>query len=61
VAQRLQMRLQLDFPRYLRRICQGISLSDPQTSTGHQIGAAFCLPAQSTVEAPMSSTGIEKE
>jgi spermidine synthase len=48
VAQRLQMRLLLDFPRYLRRICQGISLSDPQTSAERQIEAAFCLPAQST-------------
>ncbi len=44
VAQRLQMRLLLDFPRYLRRICQGISLSDPQTSTGLQVAEAFCLP-----------------
>ena len=47
VAQRLQMRLLLDFPRYLRRICQGISLSDPQTSPERQIAAAFCLPVQS--------------
>jgi spermidine synthase len=31
VAKRLQMRLLLDFPRYLRRICQGISLSDSLT------------------------------
>ncbi len=31
LAQRLQMRLLLDFPRYLRRICQGVSLTDPQT------------------------------
>ena len=44
VAQRLQMRLLLDFPRYLRRICQGISLADPQTSTELQVAAAFCLP-----------------
>jgi spermidine synthase len=27
LAKRLQMRLLLDFPRYLRRICQGISLA----------------------------------
>jgi spermidine synthase len=47
VAQRLQMRLLLDFPRYLRRICQGIALSDPQTSAERQISAAFCLPVQS--------------
>jgi spermidine synthase len=32
LARRLQMRLLLDFPRYLRRICQGISLVDPQAS-----------------------------
>jgi len=44
VAKRLQMRLLLDFPRYLRRICQGISLNDPQTSTELQVAAAFCLP-----------------
>jgi spermidine synthase len=43
-AQRLQMRLLLDFPRYLRCICQGISLSDAQTSAECQIAAAFCLP-----------------
>jgi len=42
VAQRLQMRLLLDFPRYLRRICQGISLADPQTSVERQVAAAFC-------------------
>ncbi len=46
LARRLQMRLQLDFPRYLRRICQGISLADPQTSAELQIAAAFCLPVQ---------------
>jgi spermidine synthase len=28
LAKQLQMRLTLDFPRYLRRICQGYSLSD---------------------------------
>lgn len=44
VAQRLQMRLLLDFPRYLRRICQGHSLSDPDTPTEVQIAEAFCLP-----------------
>jgi spermidine synthase len=66
VAQRLQMRLLLDFPRYLRRICQGISLSDPQTSAERQIAAAFCLPVQSMAPGasagdPMSSARIEKE
>jgi spermidine synthase len=65
LAQRLQMRLLLDFPRYLRRICQGISLSEPQVSAECQIAAAFCLPPQSMVPAvstedPMSSTRIEK-
>lgn len=44
VAQRLQMRLMLDFPRYLRRICQGFSLSDPRMSTELQVASAFCLP-----------------
>jgi spermidine synthase len=46
LAQRLQMRLLLDFPRYLRRICQGISITDPQESTEIQVAAAFCLPAE---------------
>jgi hypothetical protein len=40
------MRLLLDFPRYLRRICQGISIADPQESTEIQVAAAFCLPAE---------------
>ena len=44
VAQRLQMRLLLDFPRYLQRICQGISLAGPQISIEREIAAAFCLP-----------------
>jgi len=44
IAQRLQMRLLLDFPRYLRRICQGISLTDPLASAESQIAAAFCQP-----------------
>jgi spermidine synthase len=47
LARRLQMHLLLDFPRYLRRICQGISLVDPQTSTEQQIEAAFCMPVRS--------------
>jgi spermidine synthase len=46
VARRLQMCLTLDFPRYLRRICQGHTLSDPETSSGEQIAAAFCLPPE---------------
>jgi spermidine synthase len=66
LAQRLQMRLMLDFPRYLRRICQGISLSDPQASAELQIEAAFCLPVQSMAPGasaadPMLSAKIEKE
>jgi spermidine synthase len=44
LAQRLQMRLLLDFPRYLRRICQGITLADAPTSIEHEIADAFCLP-----------------
>ena len=47
LARRLQMRLLLDFPRYLRRICQGISLADPQTSTELQVAAAFCVQVHS--------------
>ena len=59
IAKRLQMRLLLDFPRYLRRICQGISLSDPQKTTELQIAAAFCLPVQSEVSvgSETASTG----
>jgi hypothetical protein len=66
VAQRLQMRLLLDFPRYLRRICQGISLADPQTSIEIQVAAAFCLQVQSvapgvSVADPVPSARIEVE
>jgi spermidine synthase len=46
LARRLQMQLTLDFPRFLRRICQGHSLSDRRTSTEQQIAAAFCLAEQ---------------
>lgn len=46
LAQRLQMRLLLDFPRYLRRICQGISLADPDASIELEIAQAFCLPME---------------
>jgi spermidine synthase len=64
VALRLQMRLLLDFPRYLRRICQGITLSDPQASADEQIAAAFCMPVQSMAPAgsaarPISGAEIE--
>ncbi|MEJ0087516.1 MAG: fused MFS/spermidine synthase [Pseudomonadota bacterium] len=51
VAQRLQMRLLLDFPRYLRRICQGYTLADPQTSMEQQVAAVFCLQAQPLISA----------
>jgi spermidine synthase len=47
-ARQLQMRLLLDFPRYLRRICQGYSLSDPHMPTELQIAAAFCSPVLDT-------------
>jgi spermidine synthase len=45
VARRLQMRLLLDFPRYLRRICQGHSLSGSRETLANEVAAAFCLPA----------------
>jgi spermidine synthase len=44
VATRLKMRLLLDFPRYLRRICQGYSLTDSKTSIELQLAAAFDSP-----------------
>jgi len=56
VARRLQMRLMLDFPRYLRRICQGHALADPQTSIGLEIAEAFCLPVEAG--APGGSVAI---
>jgi spermidine synthase len=49
VAQRLQMRLLLDFPRYLRRICQGISLADPQTSAESQMQRRFACRGRGRV------------
>jgi len=58
VARLLQMRLLLDFPRYLRRICQGISLSDAQTSTERQVEAAFCLSAQSGAPGLSAADGL---
>ena len=66
VAQRLQMRLLLDFPRYLRRICQGISLSDPQASVERQIAEAICLPVQSMAPDvspgdPLPSARVDEE
>ena len=44
VAMRLQMRLLLDFPRYLQRICQGYTLSDSPESIEIELAAAFCSP-----------------
>jgi spermidine synthase len=48
LARQLQMRLALDFPRYLRRICQGHTLSDAEDSIEIEIAAAFCLPSPET-------------
>jgi hypothetical protein len=53
LAQRLQMRLLLDFPRYLRCICQGISLTDTQTSFEQGIAEAFCMPPGDSAEEPL--------
>jgi len=44
LALRLQMRLLLDFPRYLQRICQGHTLSGSQESFEIELAAAFCSP-----------------
>jgi spermidine synthase len=41
LSRQLQMRLMLDFPRYLRRICQGHSLSDAEQPLESEIAAAF--------------------
>jgi spermidine synthase len=64
VAKRLQMRLLLDFPRFLRRICQGISLADPQTPIERQIEGAFCLPTgvagNLTADPAPSESGVEE-
>jgi hypothetical protein len=37
------MRLLLDFPRYLRRICQGYTFSEPHSSMEREVAEAFCL------------------
>ncbi|MEO8063590.1 MAG: fused MFS/spermidine synthase [Pseudomonadota bacterium] len=42
LAQRLQASLQLDFPRYLRRICQGHTLVEPPLSIEQEVAAIFC-------------------
>jgi spermidine synthase len=44
VARRLQMRLVLDFPRYLRRLCQGIALTEQEAAGGPEIAAVLGLP-----------------
>jgi spermidine synthase len=44
LARRLQMKLPLDFPRYLRRICQGITLTGTPESFEVELSAAFCSP-----------------
>jgi len=44
VARRLQMRLMLDFPRYLRRICQGHSLSGSHETLANEVAAVLCRP-----------------
>lgn len=58
IARRLQMRLLLDFPRYLRRICQGYSLADPQASMEEQMAQAFCrqgMPYASMSQVPAAT------
>lgn len=45
IALRLKMRLLLDFPRYLKRICQGHTLSGPRESIEVELAAAFCSTA----------------
>jgi spermidine synthase len=65
LARRLQMRLLLDFPRYLRRICQGYAFVDPHSSMEQEVAAAFCLQTTSSVRADAmpdahSGAGIKK-
>ncbi len=67
LAQRLQMRLLLDFPRYLRRICQGISLADPHALIEVEIAQALCLPIEvvppgrKLTDSMPSTTTVEEE
>lgn len=66
VARKLQMRLTLDFPRYLRRICQGHSLAGTQTSIVMEIAEAFCLSADAlgtskSAAESLPATRIEEE
>lgn len=60
VARKLQMRLTLDFPRYLRRLCQGHSLAGTETLI--EIADAFCLSpdAFGTSETAMDSSPAMK-
>ena len=48
VARRLQMRLLLDFPRDLRRICQGHWLGAQPGPIDAQVAEAFCLTLPAT-------------
>jgi spermidine synthase len=50
MARQLQMRLLLDFPRYLRRICQGHALPGAEDSIECEITSTFCLSRVGTVE-----------
>jgi len=66
IARRLQMRLLLDFPRFLRRICQGYTFAEPPASMEREVAEAFCLPATSSVCANATresrpGTGIEAD
>jgi spermidine synthase len=61
LAQRLQMRLLLDFPRYLRRICQGISLTGPQTSLEREIAEAFCRPLEGSAPGDLLADSVLSE
>jgi hypothetical protein len=43
LARGLQMRLMLDFPRYLRRICEGHTLANSAASMEQQIEAVLAF------------------
>jgi spermidine synthase len=53
LARRLQMRLLLDFPRYLRRICQGHALCGPGESLEIELAATFCSPVAGIDDEPI--------
>lgn len=59
VARKLQMRLTLDFPRFLRRICQGHSLAGTQTSI--EIAEALCSPADAFRPGESAWTALKME